>query len=139
MNSWVSAKDHDLLLPSSKPDTLSGDAARGRADPASSLELGPAGPQSDALLPAGDASALAELKQEPNPYLADLEAPPAAQARAFSPSEPPAFAPADTIEPIRPADVSGFETKGSDTAHSFIPDFAQPSDDDKYFRQLKRF
>jgi predicted transcriptional regulator len=35
--------------------------------------------------------------------------------------------------------VNGFDTPAADASRSFIPDFAQPTDDDKYFKQMKRF
>jgi hypothetical protein len=139
MSSWVSAKDHDLLLPVSKGDGLAGEVAKSRADPLQSLELGPASTPSDAPLPGPDSAALADLKQAPNPYLAELEAPAPAPMRTFSSPELPAFGPVDAIDPVQPAGVSGFETKPTDTSHSFIPDFAQPPDDDKYYKQMKRF
>jgi hypothetical protein len=139
MSSWVSAKDHDLLVPSAKADGLAGDGFKGRTDTLQSLELGPSASQGDSLLPAADASAIADLKQAPNPYLAELEAPPAAPMRTFSAPELPFFDPAEPVDAIRPSTVNGFETKPSDATHSFIPDFAQPPDDDKYFKQMKRF
>jgi hypothetical protein len=139
MSSWVSAKDHDLLLPASKGDGLAGEVAKSRSDPLQSLELGPASAPSDAAVPGLDAAALADLKQAPNPYLADLDTPAAAPMRTFSAPDLPAFGPVDAIEPAPSAAVNGFESKPADTSHSFIPDFAQPPDDDKYYKQMKRF
>jgi hypothetical protein len=139
MSGWISAKDHDLLLPASKGDGLSSEVAKSRSDSLQTLELGPSASSSDGMLPAIDASSLSDSKQAPNPYVAELELTPAAQVTAFAAPEIAAFAPADTPEVPRAATVNGMDSGPSDPSHSFIPDFAQPSDDDKYYRQMKRF
>jgi hypothetical protein len=139
MSGWISAKDHDLLLPASKGDGLAAEVSKGHSDALQSLELGPAASPAEPVLPGLDATALADPKQAPNPYLADVEAPPAAQLRAFSAPEMPLFSPIDSPDAPHAATLSGEDPRSLDTQRSAIPDFAQPSDDDKYFKQAKRF
>jgi len=133
MSSWISAKDHDLLLPA-KAEAGLGEAARTRGD--QGLELGPANPAED-LLPAVDPAS--EAKAGPNPYLAELDQPPPPVASGFAAPVPLVFAPADLAEGPRAPAASGVDPRPDDPVRTFIPDFAQPSDDDRYFKQLKKF
>ena len=59
--------------------------------------------------------------------------------RQFVAPDVPAFAPADLLDLPRGMSSSGVDAKAIDAPRSFIPDFAQPDDDDKYFKQLKKF
>jgi hypothetical protein len=133
MGGWISAKDHDLLLPGAHAD--SADPSKTRSDALQSLELGP----SESTLPAPDPSAFADSKQTVNPYLAELDALPLAQVKAFTAPEIPAFAPLEPSDTQRGSQGAGVDSRPGDSTHPFVPDFAQPSDDDKYFKQLKRF
>ena len=49
------------------------------------------------------------------------------------------FAPVELQDVPRGMSSSGVDSRPIDTPRSFIPDFAQPDDDDKYFKQLKKF
>jgi hypothetical protein len=80
-----------------------------------------------------------ESKAGPNPYLAVLDLPPPPVAGGFAVPVPPAFLPADLAEGPRIPAVAGADPRPDDPVRTFIPDFAQPSDDDKYFKQLKKF
>lgn len=138
MSSWISAKDHDLLVPPAKPDGLVGDAGKGRPDSLQSLELGP-GNAPDSLLPPLDTSALGEGKPGANPYVADLEAAAPVAAHVLPAPEALGFAPADLTDIPAGISSSGIDARPLDPPRSAVPDFAQPSDDDKYFRQMKKF
>jgi hypothetical protein len=138
MSSWISAQDHDLLVPAAKPGGLAGDPGKGRPDSLQSLELGP-GNAPDNLLPPLDTSALGDGKPGANPYVADLEAAAPVAAHAFPAPEALGFAPADLTDIPAGITSSGIDARPLDTPRSALPDFAQPSDDDKYFRQMKKF
>jgi hypothetical protein len=137
MSGWISARDHDLLLPAAKNEGFAGgDPARARPGP--SADGAPAEPEIsfEAILSQGDAPAWSAPSQAPNPYLAGFDADPASPVKAFAPAEMPDFSPAGD----RAAPASFGSQAGSlDASRSFIPDFAQPADDDKYFKQMKRF
>jgi hypothetical protein len=127
MAGWISARDHDLLVPA-KVDP--GDPAH-----ADGLDLGPA----DALRAGPEASALNELRAAPNPYLAELERSPPSAASSLAAPLLPALVPPDLLEPAVAPLSAGADARPADNARSVVPDFAQPSGDDKYFPQLKRF
>jgi len=139
MGGWISTRDHELLLPGTKGDTLiGGDLEKARADTLPGIDFGPSGAVAEAALSAPDAG-WASSNAEANPYLAALDAEPAAAVKAFSSPELPAFSSPDSIDAPRGAISSGADPAQADTGRSLIPDFAQPSDDDKYFKQMKRF
>jgi hypothetical protein len=139
MSGWISAKDQDVLLPVSKGEITASDGAKAHADPLQNLELGPSGPASEPLIPGLDAVSAPESKGLPNPYLAELDAVSVNQVKAFTAPELPAFGPSEISDPIRASPVQGFDTRPTDTSKGVVPDFAQPTDDDKYFKQMKRF
>jgi hypothetical protein len=92
------------------------------------------------MLLAPEASGASDLKAGPNPYLAgfDLPSPPA--TINVLPAPPgQGFFPVDLGEPARAPVFSGADQRPPDSPHALIPDFAQPSEDDKYFPQLKKF
>ena len=141
MGGWISAKDHDLLIPAGKPDGLPGaEGARGRGELLPGLDLGASASAVENLVSPADVSVLSDASRgAANPYLALLEAPAAPQFQALS--APGAFAgpaagPADFARGIS---SSGPAPRQSEGERSFVPDFAQPPDDDKYFRQMKKF
>ena len=141
MNGWISAKDHDLLLPSSKGEGLTGsEGAKGRADLLPGLDLGASSAAVESLISPSDAEGLADsARSGPNPYLALLEFQTAPQVRFFSPPEGLGAGPAGLPDVTRGLSTSGVDRAAADASRSFIPDFAQPPDDDKYFKQMKKF
>ena len=139
MNGWVSARDHDLLLTSSKGDGLTGaDLGKVHADLLPGLDTGGSGPGSEPLLQPVDTASFADVKGA-NPYLAvmDLSAP--QPLKGFVGPDLVGFAPVEPMDIPRGMSTSGVDARPIDTPRSFIPDFAQPADDDKYFKQLKKF
>jgi hypothetical protein len=138
MSGWISTRDHDLLLPSSKGEGPGGaDLSKVRVESLPGLETGqPVGAEN--LLPAMDASALGD-SHGPNPYMALLQLEPAAPIRTFAAPELPGFGPDPLPDASRGISSSGVDPRPFDSSRGAVPDFAQPSDDDKYFRQMKRF
>lgn len=137
MGQWVSARDRDLLLPESRGDGVSG-GGPGRAGAGLSGEGASAQPGDvfAGLLPPPEAASEEDSKAAPNPYLAAMDLQEAAPVKLFA-------TPDAQDLPLTSAQ-SGPSWFGSqpgtlDTPRSFIPDFARPSDDDKYFKQMKRF
>jgi hypothetical protein len=138
MGSWISERDHDLLVPSTKGDTrVEGDAAKARPE-APGTDVVPSGSLVEMLLPAPETAAWSESKVEANPYIAPLEADQPAAVRIFSAPDGAGFAPFESPGPVGGATSSGVGTAPIDTSRSFIPDFAQP-DADPAFKQMKRF
>jgi len=141
MNGWISAKDHDLLLPSSKGEGLPGaEGTKGRADLLPGLDLGASSAAVESLISPSDVEGLADsAKSGPNPYLALLEFQAAPQVRFFSAPEGLGAGMAGPLDVSRGMSTSGVDRAPTDASRSFIPDFAQPADDDKYFKQMKKF
>jgi hypothetical protein len=138
MSSWISAKDHDLLVPVAKSESPAGDAGKGRPDSLQSLELGPGG-AADTLLPPVDPTVLGDGKAGTNPYLADLDPAIPTSAHTLLAPEVPGFAPSDLTDIPVGITSSGVDARPIDSSRAAFPDFAQPSDDDKYFKQMKKF
>ena len=135
MGGWISAKDHDLLLPSAKGGP---GAAREHADLIPGLGTGAAEDPVSAMLEPQEPAGFADAKGVENPYLAAIDLSPSRPARTFLNSEdngPPSGLP----DFSRGISTNGVSDRPFDASRSAIPDFAQPSDDDKYFKQLKRF
>ena len=132
IGSWLSARDHDLLLATARAPA----AARGGDELLPGLEPvlpadAAAAPSPAAFVPVHDLSA------EPNPYVAAMEAL-QAPAHGFTLPEVPGFSPASLGDgPLAPP--ASAQARPADAARGVIPEFALPSDDDKYFKQLKRF
>ncbi|MGA2018039.1 MAG: hypothetical protein ABSH26_13905 [Opitutaceae bacterium] len=131
MSGWVSPRDRDLLLPSRGDNPLGGAPGAARAQLFSGPDLGQLG------APAG--SAPGDLRAPGNPYVADLNLGPFAPARAPLLPDIPGFAPLELPDLSHGMSVLGAGTAPLDSARSAVPDFALPPDDDKYFKQLKRF
>ncbi len=122
MDGWISARDRGLLLPDRRaPSFLGGieSAAPGESAAGAYPRLGFAAGGKDAS----------------NPYIADL-----------NPATAPLAAPeVPTYSPLAMPDLaggnppSGPATKPFEVPRLDMPDFTQPADDDKYFRQMKRF
>lgn len=131
MAGWMSPQDYALLKPG-----MSGEAAAslpGRGDPSlaslapDAASLGDSGSALDLSTLAQEAHA-AQMAPRQNPYLQAFAAPPPpAQSFVPPPVHSPAAAAADVFAPP------------PGPARSNIPDFAKPPEDEKYFKQLKRF
>lgn len=138
MGSWISARDHDLLVPSTKGDgQAEGDGAKARPE-APGTDVVPSGSLTDMLLPAPDTASWSDSKVEANPYIAPVETEASPAARIFSAPDGASFSPLEPIAPMGGSTASGVGTAPIDASRSFIPDFAQPPDD-QAFKQMKRF
>ncbi len=139
MSGWVSARDHDLLLTSSKADGLSGaDLGKVHADALPGMDIAQGGPVSEALLQPVDTASFADAKGS-NPYLALLDLPAPQPVKGFTGADLAGFAPVELPELSHGLSTSGVDARPIDAPRSFIPDFVQPDDDDKYFKQMKKF
>jgi hypothetical protein len=138
MASWVSARDHDLLVPASKGDAPGATEPAPHSDVPGGPDLVPSGSLVDMLLPAPDAASWTDSKPDANPFVAPSDSEPAPAVRFFSGADSGGPAPFGLSEPVPGAGSPGPATQAGDS-RTFLPDFAQPSDDDKYFKQMKRF
>jgi hypothetical protein len=139
MAGWISARDRDLLLPQGRQEAAAGDAPKGRADSLPGLETGPSGGYIDSALPSPDVASWSDSKPAANPYLPVGDSPIAPPMKVFTAPEIPVFSPDGDPSLLRVGTAPGVDPPPIDATRSFIPDFAQPSEDDKYFRQMKRF
>jgi hypothetical protein len=137
MGGWVSSRDRDLLL--TAKGEVRADTGRTHDDLLPGLEGPGGGAVTDDLLPAASALALADAHAGPNPYIEAFEAAPVVSARTFTLQESAAFELPSQGTGGPASFGTGSEARPADAPRSFVPDFAQPSDDDKYFKQLKRF
>jgi hypothetical protein len=138
MGSWISARDHDLLVPSTKGDAQTeGDAAKTRPE-TPGTDVIPAGSLVDMLLPAPDTAGWTDSKVEANPYIGPTDTDPSTAVKIFSAPEGSGFSPFEPLGPVGGSTSSGVGTAPIDTSRSFVPDFAQPQDDPA-FKQMKRF
>jgi len=136
MSGWISARDRDLLLPAKGDAAGGGEAARARQGGFQDVGAMPAEFTIEGLLSPADFGEPGEQAAQPNPYLASMDIAPAPGPRAFTSPLPSATAaPGERAAPL----FFGAQPDAIDAPRSFIPDFARPSDDDKYFRQMKRF
>jgi hypothetical protein len=137
MSGWISTRDHDLLLPSSKGEGVAGaELSKARVEALPGLDGVPTG-SAENLLPSPDSAAPGELRG-PNPYMALLDTSSAPSIRTFSPVELPGLGPEALLDASHGLS-SGVDPRPIDTPRGAVPDFAQPGDDDKYFKQMKRF
>jgi hypothetical protein len=135
MGGWVSTRDRDLLL-NAKGEVRAGEASRPQSEVLPGVEALAAAPSDDVLAAPG--GPLPGDTHGSNPYLEALESAPVA-VHAFT---LPEIAPQELYSPAaatEPESGSPQATRSLEDTKTFIPDFAQPSDDDKYFKQLKRF
>jgi hypothetical protein len=140
MGSWISARDHDLLLSSAKGDQLPvAGLERAHADMLPGLDLGMPGSLAENLLSPADSAAFSDSRATSNPYLAALDLSPAPQVKLFLTQELPVLSPFGSPEVSSGLSSLGEGLKPADNSRTFVPDFAQPPDDDKYFKQMKRF
>jgi hypothetical protein len=120
MEGWISARDKALLLPDRRTLPFLGGTESGPDAAAAGAFARP---------DAGGAKASA------NPYVADLY--PAAAPPA--PPELPGYGPLLVPDVAGPSLPLGPTTKPFEAPRFEIPDFAQSNDDDKYFREMRRF
>lgn len=139
MGGWISAKDRDLLVPGTKGEGLSGEAGRSHMDLLPGLDAGQGGSFVENLIGPVDSTPFADSRSAPNPYLAPPDLGPAQTAKWFLAPEGAGPAAPGLSDFSRGMSSSGVDPRPLDSSRTFIPDFAQPADDDKYFRQLKRF
>lgn len=139
MGNWISAHDHDLLVPTSKGEAPAGAESAPRGDAPGVVDPMPSGSLTEMLLPAPDAASWADSKPEANPFLAPADPETAPAVKFFTGADASGFAPFGLADPVPGMASPGAAAQPSDTPRTFLPDFAQPSDDDKYFRQMKRF
>jgi hypothetical protein len=140
MGGWVSARDHDLLLPSSRGDGLPlAGLERAHADTLPGLDLGQGGAPGEGLFAAPEGAAPGDSRAGSNPYFAALDLSSAPQAKAFFSPEGPGSNPFGLPDLSSGVSSMGAAAKPADSEHSYVPDFALPPDDDKYFKQMKRF
>jgi hypothetical protein len=140
MGGWISARDHDLLLPSSKNgDVPGGGLEPARADRLPGLDLGQQGLLLDNPAQGLDLAALGDSRGAANPYLEALDFSPSSQFRPVAGSDASGPGYPGFPEVSRGVSPVGVDPRSLDTSRNFIPDFAQPPDDDKYFKQMKRF
>lgn len=135
MSSWISSQDRSLLLPATPILPGSADRTGGIADdlPARSLALGVTAP------PGGSTVSAATFLPATNPYLSISGVGEAvaglgtvARARVESFDSPP--------RTMEPTGRIGPERRPAETAETpKIRNLVKPSDDEKYFKQLKRF
>lgn len=139
MSGWVSARDHDLLLTSSKGDGLTGgDLGKVHADLLPGLEPGQSAAVADVMVSQVDPSSFSDSRGL-NPYVGAMDLPLASPMTSLMGPGVSVFAPAELQDAPRAMSTSGVDARPLDTSRSFIPDFVQPDDDDKYFKQMKKF
>ncbi len=138
MEGWVSAHDRELLLPARRGDgLLGGDPGGARAGMLPGIDLGPQGSSTGgATAPRDAAPADPDLRPAANPYIADIDPAP---IRALPPPDAPVFAPLMLPDLSRGMPPPALDPRSFDAFRPVVPDFAQPADDDKYFKQMKRF
>lgn len=137
MSGWISARDHDLLLPSSTGGgAAGGERFKVRAETLAGLD-GAASGSAASLLPPLDSADLSEA-HGPNPYMALLDVAPAQPTHSFAAPELPGLVP-EALPDVSHGLSSGVDPRPVDSSRGAVPDFAQPGDDGKYFKQMKRF
>jgi hypothetical protein len=139
MSGWVSARDRELLLAPSSDGPAGGASARSRMDQLPGVEVAPSPPAGDFAVSPVDPAAFDDPKVAANPYLAVFDALPSPGTRTAPLAGASDFDPAGVQEFARGPAFPGPEAGPAEAPRSVIPDFAQPNDDDKYFKQLKKF
>jgi hypothetical protein len=137
LGGWMTPQDYALLKPSLAQGALPG----GGRDPMSPNALQSAngalpgiGGTGAALGISAPAAGLPAPKAKENPFLQALVTPaPAVPVPAFGAAMPPA------TPAVKPLATAAPPPPPIEPAKSKIPDFAKPAEDEKYFKQLKRF
>ena len=92
MGSWISARDHDLLVPSAKGEPVAGgDSGRARVEAPQGADIPTSGSLVDLLLPAPDTASWVDSKVEANPYIAPVDTEPASAMKLFNAPESSGF------------------------------------------------
>jgi hypothetical protein len=131
MEGWISAHDRGLLVPAKNGGNPMDGA---RAETLAGIDLGRREGTIEGVLASREGQA--DPRAAANPYILDLD---------LAPVKPIPVPDLAGFEPLSLADLShgvpapAAGSKFLDPSNSLIPDFAQPSDDDKYFKQMKRF
>jgi hypothetical protein len=140
MGSWISARDHDLLVPTAKGESAAeADLGRARVEAPAGGDVAASSSLVDLLLPAPDTASWVDSKVEANPYIAPIDSEAASAMRLFNAPESSGLSPFELPDSSRAAASSGPAAQPADSSRTYLPDFAQPADDDKYFKQMKRF
>lgn len=132
MAGWMTPQDLALLRPSMGGPTAAESIARGER-PREFLEQSVSGIQQGKgadIFAGRERAPLSAMAPRTNPFLESIGLPAVAPAVRIGP--PPAIA-ASTTNALAPPPVESVSAK------SKIPEFAKPPEDEKYFRQLKRF
>jgi hypothetical protein len=138
MSGWVSPQDRELLLQGRGENPLGAAQGATRAQPLPGLDLGRTDAPAGGVPGPRDASPF-DPRPSANPYVADLSPEPVAPARTLSSPDMPGFAPLELPDLSHGMSATGLGAKPADTARPLAPNFAQPADDDKFFKQMKRF
>jgi hypothetical protein len=138
MSGWISAHDRELLLPARRGDSLmGGEQGRAPAETLPGIDFGQQGVFAESHLAPRDG--LADSKPAANPYIGDLDLASLAPLKPLSAPDTAGYSPFLLPDLSRDVSASGLDPKLPDVSKSLVPDFTQPPDDDKYFRQMKRF
>jgi hypothetical protein len=135
MGGWISAHDRGLLLPAKRGDGQAGAGQGGtREETLPGIDFG----QQDFLAGGTPASRDADAKPTANPYVGDLDVAAMAPMKPLSLPDTPGFSPF-TLPDFSRGSVPSLDPRPIDASKSVVPDFTQAPDDDKYFKQMKRF
>jgi hypothetical protein len=139
MSSWISAHDREFLLPAARSDSpLAGEQGKAREGTLPAIDLGQRGFLAEGPSPPRDAG-LPDSKAAANPYLADMDRESLAPIKPFSAPDLTGIAPLGLPDFSRGMSAPAVDPRALDPSRALTPDFAQPADDDKYFKQLRRF
>lgn len=143
LGEWLTPRDYAVLKPS-LDETTTGGRAAGGLDPRIAATLGPnsltAAMPTSGLATGESALAIDAVRQaapRENPFLEALQ--PSANAKPANVVPLPVPPPAGVVPPIIPTSVAPNSPPPIAPQQSKIPDFAKPAQDEKYFKQLKRF
>lgn len=135
LGDWMTPRDYAVLKPA-LDDAATG-RSNGRTDQSSPALLGIDASVTETTLgigSAGESSRLMPIVPRENPYLEGLQTPPPTipTPQLFAPPSVRAVAPT-------PAPMVSPAAAPTSAPKSKIPEFAKPAQDEKYFKQLKRF
>jgi hypothetical protein len=139
MSDWVSARDRDLLLTPSNDGRAAVASGRSRSDLLPGMEVAPAAAAGEFTISQVDPAVFDDSKAQANPYLSVVDPPPLPGIGAAAVPGASGFDPMGLQEFPRGPAFPEMESAAPEAPRSVIPDFAQPPDDDKYFKQLKKF
>jgi hypothetical protein len=139
LGEWMTSQDYSLLKPGLAQSAMAGPGGRDSALlPAIQMPGGKSLPGLDAtsgLMSSSTAGLAPSPIPKPNPYLETMNAPAIKSTQPAyappSPTMPSSLKPIISAVPPPPPII--------EPARSKVPDFAKPAQDEKYFKQLKRF